>query len=83
MRTNPLERSFEDVHLSRFLSVRDNYFGHIADFVRYLETNHLSLGLSAVRAYFVHLNASPLAAAYKTSAPPGGKGQAEGNSLKH
>jgi len=65
LRTNSLERSFEDVHLSRFLSVRDNYSGHIADFVRYLETNHLSLELSAVRSYFVHLNASPLAAATK------------------
>jgi integrase/recombinase XerD len=65
LRTNSLERSFEDVHLSRFLSVRDNYSGHIVDFVRYLETNHLSLKLSAVRAYFVHLNASPLAAATK------------------
>ena len=65
LRTNSLERSFEDVHLSRFFSVRDNYSGHIADFVRYLETNHLSLGLSAVRAYFVHLNASPLAAGTK------------------
>jgi len=55
----------EDVLLSRFLSVRDNYSGHISYFVRYLESNHLRLDLSAVRAYFKHLNALPLAAATK------------------
>ena len=55
----------EDVLLSRFLSIRDNYSGHIADFVRYLESNHLSLNLSAVRAYFKNINALPLAAGTK------------------
>ena len=59
------ERPLEDVLLSRFLSVRDNYSGHIAPFVRYLQSNHLRLDLSAVRAYFKYLNASPLAAATK------------------
>jgi len=55
----------EDVFLSRFLSVRDNYSGHIAHFVRYLRSNHLRLDLSAVRAYFKYLNALPLAASTK------------------
>jgi integrase/recombinase XerD len=57
--------AFEDIHLARFLSVRDNYAGHVADFVRYLKSNNLALNLSSVKAYFVHLNASPLAAATK------------------
>ncbi len=55
----------EDVILSRFLSVKDNYACHIAPFVRYLESNHLTLDLSAVRAYFKYLNALPLAARTK------------------
>ena len=57
--------STEDILLSRFLSVKDNYSCHIAPFVRYLESNHLSLNLSAVRAYFKYLNALPLAAGTK------------------
>ncbi len=55
----------EDVILSRFLSVNDNYSSHIAPFMRYLEINHLTLNLSAVRAYFTHLNSLPLAARTK------------------
>jgi hypothetical protein len=55
----------KDVFLSRFLSVRDNYSGHIAHFVRYLKSNRLRLDLSAVRAYFKYLNALPLAASTK------------------
>src|SRR5271157_4612306 len=57
--------STEDILLSRFLSVKDNYSCHIAPFVRYLESNCLSLNLSAVRAYFKYLNALPLAARTK------------------
>jgi hypothetical protein len=50
-----------DILLNSFLAVRDNYSCHIAHFLRFLKSNHLALDLSSVRAYFVHLNASPLA----------------------
>ncbi|HTZ51978.1 MAG TPA: site-specific integrase [Spirochaetia bacterium] len=52
----------EDVILSRFLSIKDHYGCHITPFVRYLQDNHLTLNLAAVRAYFKHLNTLPLAA---------------------
>jgi integrase/recombinase XerD len=55
----------EDILLSRFLSVRDNYGGHILHFVRYLKSYHLRLDLEAVRSYFKYLNALPLAAGTK------------------
>jgi integrase len=57
--------SSEDLLPARFLSIQDRYSGHIAHFVRYLEANHLGLNLSAVRAYFKHLNGLPLAASTK------------------
>jgi integrase/recombinase XerD len=55
----------EKVILSRFLEVKDHYCSHIAPFIRYLESNHLSLNLATVRAYFKHLNGLPLAAGTK------------------
>ncbi|HUI70457.1 MAG TPA: hypothetical protein VL354_08025 [Spirochaetia bacterium] len=57
--------SSAEVILSRFLSVNDSYSSHIAPFIQYLETNHLTLNLAAVRAYFRCLNSLPLAAGTK------------------
>ena len=59
------EQAPEDNLLAMVLSVRDSYGSAIRDFVRFLKANHLALDLSAVRAYFAHLNASPLAAGTK------------------
>jgi integrase/recombinase XerD len=61
----PSKQSPKEELLAMDLSVRDSYGSAIADFLRFLEANHLSLDLSAVKAYFTHLNASPLAAGTK------------------
>jgi len=55
----------EDNLLAMVLSVRDSYSSAIRDFVRFLKANNLVLDLSAVKAYFAHLNASALAAGTK------------------
>jgi integrase len=55
----------EDILLTRFLLIRDNYSCHIAHFVLYLKSSGLTLNLSSVRAYFKYLNTLPLAATTK------------------
>ena len=59
------EQATEDNLLAMVLSVRDSYGSAIGDFVRFLKASHLVLDLSAVKAYFTYLNASPLAAGTK------------------
>jgi len=54
-----------DTRLARFLSTKDRYSSHLKPFLRFLEEYHLELDLSAVRAYFVYVNALPLAAGTK------------------
>ena len=59
------EQASDDNLLDMILSFKDSYGSAIGDFVRFLKANHLVLDLSAVKAYFTYLNASPLAAGTK------------------
>src|SRR5690349_17425908 len=61
----PVEHTAGDTLLAMILSVRDSYDGPIRHFVQFLRANNLTLDLSAVKAYFAHLNSLPLAAATK------------------
>ena len=51
--------------LARFVSIKDRYSSHLKPFFRFLEENQLELNLASVKAYFVYVNALPLAAGTK------------------
>ena len=51
--------------LARFLSIKDRYSSPLKPFSRFLQENQLELNLASVRAYFVYVNALPLAAGTK------------------
>jgi len=59
------EQECGDTPLARFLSFKDRYASHLKPFLHFLQENQLDLDLAAVKAYFVHVNALPLAAGTK------------------
>ena len=58
-------RRLGETALARFSAIKDGNASQLKPFLRFLEDNQLSLDFAAVKAYFVHVNASSFATTTK------------------